>query len=83
MNISWREREHSAIDQEVMRDRASLNILWNCGLLKFFKMPNMKSNVWFLEILVNYWEPEEYCFIIDQMPIRIEVEDIYFITGLP
>ena len=42
----------------------------------------MKSNVRLLEILVNYWEPEEDCFIIDQMPIRIEVEDIYFITGL-
>ena len=82
MTISWREREHSAVDQEVMRDRASLNILRNCGLLKFFKMPNMKSNVWLLEILVNYWEPEEDYFIIDQMPIHIEVEDIYFITGL-
>ena len=33
-------------------------------------------------MLVNYWELEEDCFIIDQMPIRIEVEDIYFITGL-
>ena len=79
MTISWREHEHSAIDHEVMQDRASQNILQNCGLLKFFKMPNMKSNVWLLEMLVNYWEPEEDCFIIDQMPIRIEVEDIYFI----
>ena len=82
MTISWREHEHSAIDNEVMQDQVSLNILRNCGLLKFFKMPNMKSNVRLLEILVNYWEPEEDCFIIDQMPIRIEVEDIYFITGL-
>ena len=82
MTISWREREHSAIDNEVMQDQLSLNILQNCGLLKFFKMPNMKSNVRLLEMLVNYWVPEEDCFIIDQMPIRIEVEDIYFITGL-
>ena len=82
MNISWREREHSAIDNEVMQDQLSLNILRNCGLLKIFKMPNMKSNVRLLKMLVNYWEPEEDCFIIDQMPIRIEVEDIYFITGL-
>ena len=82
MTISWREREHSAIDQEVMQDQASLNILRNCGLLKFFKMTNMKSNVWLLEMLVNYWELEEDCFIIDQMPICIKVEDIYFITEL-
>ena len=33
-------------------------------------------------MLVNYWEPDQDCFIIDQMPLRIEVEDIYFITGL-
>ena len=82
MNISWREREHSAIENEVMQDQWSLNVLRNCGLLKFFKMPNMKSNVRLLEMLVNCWEPEEDCFIIDQMPIHIEVEDIYFITGL-
>ena len=82
MTTSWRECKHSAIDQEVMQDRASQNILRNCGLFKFFKMPNMKSNVRLLEMLVNYWEPDQDCFIIDQMPIRIEVEDIYFITGL-
>ena len=82
LTISWREREHSAIDQEVMQDRASQNIIRNCGLFKFFKMLNMKSNVRLLEMLVNYWEPDQDCFIIDQMPIRIEVEDIYFITGL-
>ena len=82
LTISWRECEHSAIDQEVMRDRSSLNILQNCGLLKFYKMPNMKSNVWLLEMLVNYWEPKEDCFMIDQMLVRIEVEDIYFITRL-
>ena len=82
MTISWREREHSAIDQEVMEDRAAQNVLRNCGLFKFFKMPNMKSNVRLLEMLVNYWEPDQDCFIIDQMPLHIEVEDIYFITGL-
>ena len=42
----------------------------------------MKSNDRLLKMLVNYWEPEEDRFIIDQMPIRIKVEDIYFITGL-
>ena len=83
LTISWREREHSAIDQEVMQDQVSLNILQNCGLLKFFKMPNMKSNVWLLEMLVNYWEPEEDCFMIDQMPVRIELEDIFYHWTLP
>ena len=42
----------------------------------------MKSNVRLLEMLINYWEPDQDCFIIGQMQIHIEVEDIYFITGL-
>ena len=62
--------------------QTSLDILWNSGLLKFLKMPYMKSNVRFLPMLFDHWEPEEYCFIIDQMWLCIEVEDIYFITGL-
>ena len=45
-------------------------------------MTNMKSNVRLLQMLVDHWEPEEDYFIIDQMPLCIEVEDIYFITGL-
>ena len=82
MSISWREREHSAIDNEVMEDQTSLDILQTCGLFKFFKIPNMKSNVHLLQMLVDHWESEEDCFIIDQMPLRVEVEDIYFITRL-
>lgn len=33
-------------------------------------------------MLVNYWEPDEDCSMIDQMPLRIELEDVYFITRL-
>lgn len=45
-------------------------------------MPNMKTNTRLLEMLVNYWDPEEDAFMIDQMPLWIEVEYIYFITGI-
>lgn len=82
MSITWREREHSAIENEVMDDQLALNTLKECGLLKFFKIPNMKANTRLLEILIHYWDLEEDAFIIDQMPLRIEIEDIYFITSL-
>ena len=82
MSISWRESEHSAIENEVMEDQNSLDVLRNCGFIKFFKIPNMKSNVRLLQMLVDHWEPKEDIFMIDQMPIHIEVEDIYFITRL-
>ena len=34
-------------------------------------------------MLVDYWDPdtEEYDHL-DGMPLRLEVEDVYFITGL-
>ena len=33
-----------------------------------------------IEILIHYWSAEDDAFMIDQMPLRIEIEDIYFIT---
>ena len=33
-------------------------------------------------MLVYYWDPDSESFQIDGMSLTIEVEDIYFITGL-
>ena len=33
-------------------------------------------------MLVDYWDPDSKSFQIDGMSLTIEVEDIYFITGL-
>ena len=33
-------------------------------------------------MLVDYWDRDSECFLIDGMSLTIEVEDIYFITGL-
>lgn len=33
-------------------------------------------------MLINYWDLEEDAFMIDKIPLCIEVEDIYFIIGL-
>ena len=82
ITITWREREHTTIDNEVMNDQKALDALRGCGLLKFFKMPNMKAKTCLLEMLIHYWSIEDDAFMINQMPLRIEVEDIYFITGL-
>jgi hypothetical protein len=42
----------------------------------------MRSQVRFLEMIVGYWDPESESFNINGKPLRIEVEDIYFLTGL-
>ena len=59
-----------------MNDQIALDALRGCGLLKIFKMPNMKANTCLLELLIHYWSVEDDAFMIDQMPLRIEVEDI-------
>ena len=33
-------------------------------------------------MLVGYWDPDSESFNLDGKPLRIEVEDIYFFTGL-
>ena len=45
-------------------------------------MSNMKTQTWLLEMLVHYWDLEKEVFMIDQIPLQIDLEDIYFITGL-
>jgi hypothetical protein len=35
-----------------------------------------------LQFLVDYWDPDSESFNLDGKPLRIEVEDIYFLTGL-
>lgn len=82
MTITWREREHTVVDEEVMNSPEALDALWRCGLLKFFKLSNIEANTRLLQMILDYWNIEEDAFMIDQMPLRIEVEDIYFITGL-
>ena len=33
-------------------------------------------------MFVDYWDPDTKSFMLDGMPLRLEVEDIYFIRGL-
>ena len=73
MIVTWREREHTTIDNEVMNDQQGLDALRGCGLLEIFKMPKMKANTRLLEMLIHYWSIEDDAFMIDKMPLRIEI----------
>ena len=65
MPVTWREREHTAVDDEVMNSPEALDALRGCDLLKLFKLPNMKANKRLLEMLLDYWNIEEDAFMID------------------
>jgi hypothetical protein len=53
-----------------------------CGLYKFWALKGMRAQVRLLQLLVNYWDPDSETFNLDGQPLRIEVEDIYFLMGL-
>jgi hypothetical protein len=53
-----------------------------CVLYNFLALKGMRAQVRLLEMMVGYWDPYSDSFIIDGKPLRIEVEDIYFLIGL-
>jgi hypothetical protein len=52
-----------------------------CGLYTFWALKGMRAQVRLLQLLVNYWDLDTETFNLDGKPLRIEVEDIYFLTG--
>jgi hypothetical protein len=80
MVTEWRKREHEEINAAVERDVVAQPTLKRCGLYKFWSFKGMRAQVRLLQMLVNYWDLETKAFNFDGQPLRIEVDDIYFIT---
>ena len=53
-----------------------------CGLYNFWCLGSLRAKPRLLQLLVDYSNPEYDTFQIDGMSLSVEVEDIYFITGL-
>jgi hypothetical protein len=82
MVLEWRERENEEVDATMERDLGSQMALKICGIYKFWALKGMRAQVRLLQLLVNYWDPDTKTFNLDGQPLRIEVEDIYFLMGL-
>ena len=82
MVVEWREREHEEEYDAILGNPEATNALLQCGLLKFFKVLNMKAQKKLLRKLVEYWDPVDEVFVLDEDVFHIEVDDIYFLTGL-
>jgi hypothetical protein len=70
------------VDAAVERYLVARVALKRCGLYKFWSLKGMRAQVRLLEMMVGYWDPNSEVFILDGQPLRIEVEEIYFLTGL-
>ena len=80
--LEWKEREHEANHQAVLNDCATMVSLCNCGLLKFFMCPGLRAQPLLLQRMVGMWEPNSQRFMVGDPALDIEVDDIYFLTGL-
>jgi hypothetical protein len=80
--IEWKEREHELDDLAVLQISRTQATLRDCGLLKFFKLQKMKKEILLLEHIISLWDVAEQEFWIGTQLLTIELEDVYFLTGL-
>ena len=80
--VIWKERTHDDKDATAERNLVCISTLWNYGLLKFFWTPSMVSHERLLEHILRMWNLEQQYFEVGAHILTMEVEDIYFLTGL-
>ena len=59
-----------------------MRALRECGFLKYFRVPEMKASVHLLEQKIHMWDPEQNNFVVGTHTLSIDIDDIYFLTGL-
>ena len=82
MVLEWREREHEEDNINTKNHPPTIAALRDCGLLKYFRIPGMRAQVWLLEYLVRMWDPDQQVFIVGAHTLATDIKDIYFLTGL-
>ena len=80
--VIWKERQHKLDDLQVGNDPMTLRALYEGGILKFFRMPRMRAYVCFLEHMIHMWDLDQQQFVVGSQNLIIDIEDIYFLTGL-
>ena len=80
--VIWKERQHDNDDAFTKGNVGCIAALRGCGLLKFFHTPSMVSHERLLEHILHMWNPEKQYFEVGAHVLTIEVEEIYFLTGL-
>jgi hypothetical protein len=82
MVLEWTEREHEDDNAAVENHPQTIAALRDCGLLKYFWIPGMRAQVCLLEHLVRMWDPDQQVFNVGAHALKIDIEDIYFLTSL-
>ena len=80
--VIWKERSHDNDDAFAERNVGCIAALWDYGLLKLFRIPSMVSQEQLLEHILHMWNPKQQYFEVWAHILTVEVEYIYFLTGL-
>jgi hypothetical protein len=80
--LEWREREHEYDESMALNDPGTIDALWQCGLLMFFKAHGMRAQWRLLEYLVHMWDAKQQVFHVGVHVFSLDIEDIYFSIGL-
>jgi hypothetical protein len=80
--LEWRETEHEDKYFAVRNDLVIVAALWECGLLKIFKIQGMRVQFKLFEYLVHMWDVDQQVFHMGVHTLSLDIEDIYFLTGL-
>jgi hypothetical protein len=60
--LEWKEREHDNDDMVTLHDPQVRESLWNCRLLKYFKIQNILKEILLLKHLIGLWDTDEKAF---------------------
>ena len=82
MMLEWRVREHEEDDAIVENDSLTVASLRECGVLKISRIPGMRSQLRSLEYMVHMWDVDQHIFHVGVHTLSLDIEDIYFLTGL-
>jgi hypothetical protein len=82
MVLEWREREHEEDNTNAKNHPPTIATLRDYSLLKYFRIPGMRAHVRLLEYLVRMWDLDQKVFNVRAHTLTIDIEDIYFLTGL-
>jgi hypothetical protein len=57
--LEWREREYKEDDAIAKNDLHTTAALWECGVLKNFRILGMRAQLRFLEYLFHMWDVDQ------------------------
>ena len=80
--IEWQEREHEDVDRQILNNLSSMAVLRNCGSIKFFEVLGMRAQSALLQYIISLWDVDLRVFRVGEETLALEIDDIYFLTGL-